>query len=202
MLILHYTGMPDAASALARLCDPAAQVSAHYTVDEDGTVYAHVPEERRAWHAGISHWRGDTDINARSIGIEIVNRGHDHGYRPFPPAQMAAVAVLCRDIMGRHGIAPENVLGHSDVAPARKCDPGELFDWQGLARLGIGVWPEPRPGDDDGDGVAGLLGRYGYDPACPQALLAFQRHFHPQSLTGEPDRETVRRLRALVRQYL
>jgi N-acetylmuramoyl-L-alanine amidase len=212
MLILHYTGMPDAASALARLCDPAAQVSAHYTVDEDGTIYAHVPEARRAWHAGVSHWRGDTDINARSIGIEIVNPGHDHGYRPFPPVQMAAVAALCRDIMGRHGIAPENVLGHSDVAPARKCDPGELFDWQGLARQGIGVWPGPRPGDDGDnagdalsltpDGVAELLGRYGYDAACPQALLAFQRHFHPRSLTGEPDPETVRRLRALLRQYL
>lgn len=202
LLILHYTGMPTAAHALDRLCDPAAQVSAHYTVDEDGTVYAHVPEDRRAWHAGRSSWRGAEDVNSRSIGVEIVNPGHEFGYRPFPPVQMAAVAELCRGIIERHGIAPAGVLGHSDVAPARKEDPGELFDWPDLAARGIGLWPTPSQADDGPISeaeVAALLGRYGYDPAEPRALLAFQRHFHPDRLTGTPDPETVRRLRALLR---
>lgn len=202
LLILHYTGMPTAESALGRLCDPAAQVSAHYTVDEDGTVYAHVREDRRAWHAGLSSWRGRADVNSRSIGIEIVNPGHEFGYRPFPAVQMAAVADLCLDIMGRHGIAPADVLGHSDIAPARKEDPGELFDWRGLAARGIGLWPPPVAADDSADSaedVAALLGRYGYDTAESRALLSFQRHFHPERLTGEPDSETLRRLRALLR---
>ena len=202
LLILHYTGMPTAAHALDRLCDPAAQVSAHYTVDEDGTIYAHVPEDRRAWHAGRSSWLGAEDVNSRSIGVEIVNPGHEFGYRPFPPVQMAAVAELCQGIVARHGIAPADVLGHSDVAPARKEDPGELFDWPGLAAQGIGIWPTPSQADDGpftDTEVATLLGRYGYDPAEPRALLAFQRHFHPECLTGTPDPETVRRLRALLR---
>lgn len=202
LLILHYTGMPTASHALERLCDPAAQVSAHYTVDEDGTIYAHVPEDRRAWHAGRSSWRGVEDVNSRSIGIEIVNPGHEFGYRPFPPVQMAAVAELCQDIVKRHRIAPADVLGHSDVAPTRKEDPGELFDWPELAAQGIGLWPTPSQADDgaftDAE-VAALLGRYGYDPAEPRALLAFQRHFHPYGLTGTPDPETMRRLRALLR---
>ncbi|MBY6260826.1 N-acetylmuramoyl-L-alanine amidase [Azospirillum sp. 412522] len=207
LLILHYTGMPTAAHALERLCDPAAQVSAHYTVDEDGTVYAHVPEDRRAWHAGRSSWHGAGDVNSRSIGVEIVNPGHEFGYRPFPPVQMAAVAELCLGIVERHGIAPADVLGHSDVAPARKEDPGELFDWQGLAAQGLGIWPapaqagsQPDDGPSSGTEIAALLGRYGYDPAEPRSLLAFQRHFQPDSLTGTADAETVRRLRALLRQ--
>ncbi|QCN94911.1 N-acetylmuramoyl-L-alanine amidase [Azospirillum argentinense] len=202
LLILHYTGMPTAESALSRLCEPAAQVSAHYTVDEDGTVYAHVPEDRRAWHAGLSSWRGQADVNSRSIGIEIVNPGHEFGYRPFPAAQMAAVADLCLDIMGRHGIAPADVLGHSDIAPARKEDPGELFDWPGLAARGIGLWPKVCAVDDGPfteEEAADLLKRYGYDSACPRAQLAFQRHFQPDGMTGRADAETVRRLRALTR---
>jgi len=202
LLILHYTGMPTAADALRRLCDPAAQVSAHYTVDEDGTVYAHVPEDRRAWHAGVSSWRGVGDINSRSIGIEIVNPGHEFGYRPFPAAQMDAVAALCVAVMGRHGIRAEDVLGHSDIAPARKEDPGELFDWPWLARAGVGLWPMPSQTDEGpftADEVAELLGRYGYDAAAPRALLSFQRHFLPERMTGAADDETVRRLRALVR---
>ncbi|HEY0834409.1 MAG TPA: N-acetylmuramoyl-L-alanine amidase [Azospirillum sp.] len=202
LLILHYTGMPTARHALERLCDPAAQVSAHYTVDEDGTVYAHVPEERRAWHAGAGSWRGVGDVNSRSIGIEIVNPGHEFGYRPFPPAQMDAVENLCRAVMGRHGIGAADVIGHSDIAPERKEDPGELFDWPRLARAGIGLWPAPAMADDgpfDAAEVRALLARYGYDADCPRALLAFQRHFHPECLSGEPDAETVRRLRALVR---
>ena len=202
LLILHYTGMPSAEDALNRLCDPAAEVSAHYTVDEDGTIYVHVPEDRRAWHAGVSRWRGLGDVNSRSIGVEIVNPGHEFGYRPFPAVQMAAVAELCRDILGRHGIAAADVLGHSDVAPARKEDPGELFDWPGLAARGIGLWPTPSQSDDGpftAEAVGALLGRYGYDPAEPKALLAFQRRFQPEVLSGIPDAETVRRLRALLR---
>ncbi len=202
LLVLHYTGMSDAASALARLCDPAAQVSAHYTVDEDGTVYAHVPEDRRAWHAGVSSWRGRGDVNSRSIGVEIVNPGHEYGYRPFPAVQMESVAALCRDIMGRHGIAPADVVAHSDIAPDRKEDPGELFDWPRLAQEGIGLWPMPSQADGgswDAMGVADLLARIGYDPASPRALLAFQRRYRPWGLTGTADDETVARLRALVR---
>lgn len=202
LLVLHYTGMPDADSALARLCDPAAQVSAHYTVDEDGTVYAHVPEDRRAWHAGVSAWQGRADVNSRSIGIEIVNPGHEFGYRPFPPAQMDAVEALCRDVMGRHGISPADVVAHSDIAPARKEDPGELFDWPRLAAAGIGLWPMPSHEDggpwDEGS-LADLLARIGYDPTAHRALLAFQRRYRPWGLTGTPDSETVARLRALAR---
>ncbi len=127
MLVLHYTGMASGQAALDRLCDPAAKVSAHYTIDEDGTVYAHVAEARRAWHAGLSHWAGVDNVNARSIGIELVNPGHEYGYRAFPDAQIAALIELGRDILAHHAIAPSHVLGHSDVAPARKEDPGELF---------------------------------------------------------------------------
>ena len=143
MLVLHYTGMPSGAAAIDRLCDPAAKVSAHYTVDEDGTVYAHVPEARRAWHAGVSHWAGAANINSRSIGIELVNPGHEFGYRPFPEAQIAALTTLCHGILLRHPIPSWRVLGHSDVAPARKDDPGELFPWKRLAEAGIGLWPAP-----------------------------------------------------------
>ncbi|HRJ61118.1 MAG TPA: N-acetylmuramoyl-L-alanine amidase, partial [Azospirillaceae bacterium] len=150
LLILHYTGMRDAAAALARLTDPASEVSAHYTVDEDGTIYAHVDEERRAWHAGVARWRGEGDVNSRSVGVEIVNPGHDFGYRPFPAAQMRAVADLSKAIMARWGIRPRDVLAHSDVAPTRKQDPGELFDWPWLAAQGVGVSPAPTPADFNG----------------------------------------------------
>src|SRR5262249_36882522 len=144
ILALHYTGMPTAEGALARLCDPAAKVSAHYTIDEDGTIYRHVAEAERAWHAGVSCWAGARDINDRSIGIELVNPGHDFGYRAFPDAQIAAVIELARGIVERNRIPPARVLGHSDVAPKRKIDPGELFPWPRLAAEGLGVWPK-RP---------------------------------------------------------
>ena len=143
MLVLHYTGMRSAAEALRRLTSPEAAVSAHYLIDEDGAVWRLVPEERRAWHAGVSYWRGRRDINSASIGIELVNPGHEFGYRAFPEAQVAALEVLCRDVLSRYQIPPRHVLGHSDVAPARKDDPGELFPWRRLARAGIGLWPEP-----------------------------------------------------------
>lgn len=216
MLILHYTGMETAAGALDRLTDPAARVSAHYTVDEDGTVYAHVEEARRAWHAGVAHWAGASDINARSIGIEIVNPGHAFGYRDFTAPQIAAVIALSKDIIARHGIAPRRVLGHSDVAPARKQDPGERFPWDKLAAAGIGVWS--TAGDagagvlktgDQGVAVQALqhdLQRFGYgltptgvfDAATMSVVTAFQRHFRPAQVTGVADGESRARLADLL----
>ncbi|MGH6989572.1 MAG: N-acetylmuramoyl-L-alanine amidase [Stellaceae bacterium] len=209
MLILHYTGMPTAAAALDRLCDPVARVSAHYLIEEDGTIWRLVPEERRAWHAGESAWRGRHDINARSIGIEIVNPGHEFGYRPFPPAQIAAAATLCGDIVRRRRIVPRSVLGHSDVAPHRKQDPGELFPWPRLAEAGIGLWPDmaatPHRLPASVAEMQEMLAAYGYelpvtgdaDSRTSQVLVAFQRHFRPERCDGIADDETRRRI-ALV----
>ncbi len=216
MLVLHYTGMRSAAEALDRLCDPAAQVSAHYTVDEDGTVFAHVPEDRRAWHAGVAFWQGETDVNGCSIGIELVNPGHEFGYRPFPAAQMRSTTDLCRRLVERYRIRPLRVAGHSDVAPERKTDPGELFDWPMLAAAGVGHWPGAAAGEARGasDPIAddaaeratagAALRRIGYDwpegaadtterdGARQRAILAaFQRRFRPASITGTLDRETA-----------
>lgn len=207
LIILHYTGMETAQQALKRLTDPDSEVSAHYTIDEDGTIYAHVDEELRAWHAGHSFWHGETDINADSIGIEIVNPGHEWGYRPFTGHQMRSVTELCRDIMARHGIEPENVLGHSDIAPARKQDPGEYFPWHELATHGVGVWPSPS--DEDAVKAAGInieraLHDFGYDPRVKlrDNLTAFQRHFVQESFAnghaGEADSLTKTRLYALL----
>jgi N-acetylmuramoyl-L-alanine amidase len=196
MLVLHYTGMTSAEAALDRLCDPAARVSAHYTIGEDGTIYAMVPEDRRAWHAGVSHWAGATDINARSIGIELVNPGHEFGYRGFPDAQVAALITLCHSILVRHPIPSARVLGHSDVAPARKEDPGELFPWPRLAGAGIGLWPQRRESDLGADALA----RFGYDPAAPpdKVITAFQRHFRPRKLDGAWDSECAGLLAGLL----
>jgi N-acetylmuramoyl-L-alanine amidase len=209
ILILHYTGMTSAEAALARMCDPAAKVSAHYCIAEDGTCTRLVDEAKRAWHAGVSAWAGARDINGRSIGIELVNPGHEFGYRPFPEAQMDRLIGLCRDILGRHPIPPERVLGHSDVAPLRKQDPGELFDWPRLAAAGIGLWPSavasvPVPPVAE---VQAMLGRYGYDvpasgaldAATRAVLVAFQRHFRPRDVSGTLDGETAARLLALLR---
>jgi N-acetylmuramoyl-L-alanine amidase len=196
MLVLHYTGMESAEAALSRLTDPAAKVSAHYTVDEDGTIYAHVPEDRRAWHAGVSFWAGVTNINACSIGIELVNPGHEFGYRVFPEAQIAALIPLCQAIIARHAIAPSRVLGHSDVAPARKEDPGELFPWVRLAGAGVGLWPIARSSTL---GTEALM-RFGYDPAAPlgHVIAAFQRHFRPGQVTGAWDSECAGLLAGLL----
>lgn len=217
MLILHYTGMPTGEAALERLRDPAAKVSAHYLVEEDGRVFALAPEARRAWHAGVSYWAGETDINAASIGIEIVNPGHDHGYRPFPDRQIAAVIALIGDIRSRWTIPDGRILGHSDVAPARKQDPGELFPWQALAEAGHGWWVEPpdAPGDalalgDEGLGVMTLtagLARLGYgleasalfDQATVTVVQAFQRHWVQSRFDGVADGATRARLMALLR---
>jgi len=183
MLVIHYTGMQSAEAALQRLCDPAAKVSAHYVIDEDGAVIELVEEDKRAWHAGVAFWRGQTDINARSIGIELVNPGHEFGYRDFTEFQMAALETLAADILSRHAVPPRNVVGHSDVAPARKQDPGELFDWQRLAKAGIGLWNEEGPeeiSEGDGEGVEEMLATFGYDVTDPDAAMtAFQRHFGP-----------------------
>jgi len=191
MVVLHYTGMPTGEEALARLCDPAAKVSAHYLIDEDGTVVSLVPEEKRAWHAGRAYWRGITDVNSASIGIELVNPGHEWGYRPFPDAQMEALLPLLADIVDRHDISPTNVVGHSDVAPARKTDPGELFDWERLARLRLAL-PVPKPKMwlvYDNPGAFYLaLERFGYDITDGRAAVrAFQRRWRPKIIDGEID---------------
>ncbi|WP_076068666.1 N-acetylmuramoyl-L-alanine amidase [Sphingomonas montana] len=202
MLVLHYTGMADAESAIARLCDPAAKVSAHYVLDEDGTLYRLVDEGDRAWHAGRSRWRGMVDVNAISIGIEIVNPGHEHGYRPFPAAQMDRLVPLVGDIVERHGILPVNVVGHSDIAPARKEDPGELFDWPRLARHRLAV-ARPKLAFRDPHWTPGgflvALERFGYDVADgPAAVRAFQRRFRPETVDGVADGECRAILLALL----
>lgn len=200
MLVLHYTGMETEEAALARLCDPDARVSAHYLVGEGGGVWRLVEEAERAWHAGLSFWRGATDINARSIGIEIVNPGHEFGYRPFPEPQMAAVIDLARAILARHPIPPRNVVGHADVAPRRKLDPGELFDWRRLAESGIGLWPEDSEACVlDPEEIRRMLAVVGYETEDLFATLkAFQRHFRPARVNGRIDFETARRLRGLI----
>ncbi len=217
MLVLHYTGMASGEAALARMRDPDAKVSAHYMVEEDGRVFALVPEERRAWHAGVSFWLGQTDINSLSVGIEIVNPGHDLGYTPFPDAQIAAVIDLIADIRTRWIIPDERILGHSDVAPGRKVDPGELFPWKRLAEAGHGLWVEPPPapgaslgGGDEGTGVFALqagLTRLGYDCApsgvyddwTATVVRAFQSHWRQTDVAGAADGETRARLMALLR---
>jgi N-acetylmuramoyl-L-alanine amidase len=208
MLVLHYTGMQSAAAALDRLCDPEAQVSSHYLVEEDGTIWRLVAEERRAFHAGVSCWLGERDLNYVSIGIEIVNPGHEWGYREFPEKQMRAVEMLCRDIVARRRVPSYRIVGHSDIAPDRKADPGERFDWQRLARAGIGLWPRSSPdvASHRGRGVGVIhrtaaladLARIGYcvSRGTEQiALAAFQRRFRPERWDGLLDFETSLRLR-------
>ena len=194
MVVLHYTGMEDAPSALSRLRDSGSKVSAHYFVTEEGQVARLVDEDKRAWHAGRAFWRGVTDINSASIGIEIVNPGHEFGYRPFPEPQMEALVPLVADIVRRHSIRPPYVVGHSDIAPGRKQDPGELFDWARLARLGLAMERPTRnlidPLWTDG-GFLLALERYGYDVHEPKAAIsAFQRRFRPELIDGEIDGET------------
>lgn len=217
MLLLHYTGMKSAEEALQRLCDPRAEVSSHYLVEEDGTIWQLVPEARRAWHAGASFWKGERDVNGRSIGIEIVNPGHEFGYRPFPEAQIEALIGLCRDILARHAIPAERVLAHSDVAPSRKEDPGELFPWARLAAEGIGLWEEPSPvsggrffqAGDAGQPVEALqsmLALFGYEVSVDgrfeartqAAVAAFQRHFRPERVDGVADMSTIETLHRLL----
>ncbi len=217
ILLLHYTGMASAEAACRWLCNPHSGVSCHYLVDERGGIVQSVEEDKRAWHAGQSFWHGETDINSHSIGIEIHNRGHEADYPDFPDRQMAAVIALARDILARHPIPPQRVLAHSDIAPRRKLDPGEKFDWRRLHEAGIGHWVEPEPifGDpglgpgDEGDAVLAVqeeLAAYGYDvprnrcfdAATEAAVAAFQRHFRPERVDGRADRSTRVTLARLV----
>ena len=219
MIVLHYTGMQDGKAALERLRAPESRVSSHYVVFEDGHIVQCVPETRRAWHAGESYWGGDTDINSRSIGIEIVNPGHEFGYPDYPRRQIAAVTALCRSILTRRRqMRPDLVLGHSDVAPSRKQDPGEKFPWGLLGESNIGHWVRPAPitlegtslkPDDRGDAVARLqrsLHEYGYaieetgvyDDETRTVVTAFQRHFRPERVDGIADASTLLTVRALM----
>jgi len=202
MIVLHYTGMQDAESAIARLRDPEAKVSCHYLVTEDGTILRMVDEDQRAWHAGRSHWRSIDDVNSASTGIEIVNPGHDWGYRSFPDEQVAAVMELVADIQARHGITRGNIVGHSDITPARKRDPGELFPWGALARRRLAL---PRPTKNLMDpmwteaGFCLALERFGYDVTDRMAaIMAFQRRFRPELIDGEIDAECRMILLALL----
>jgi N-acetylmuramoyl-L-alanine amidase len=218
MIVLHYTGMADAEAALELLRARGSDVSAHYFVFEDARIIQMVPESRRAWHAGKAHWAGETDINSCSIGIEIANPGHDHGYPDFPKRQIAAVTALCRSIQTRNTIPPERVLAHSDVAPARKQDPGEKFPWRTLYDSGVGNWVKPAPilnfGQrlslgSRGDAVVALqksLGEYGYgidisgeyDSITCEIVSAFQRHFRPERVDGVADPSTRSTLQELL----
>ena len=195
MIVLHYTGMKSEQTALDRLIDPTSGVSAHYVVFENGDIYNPVDEESRAWHAGISFWRGETDTNSRSIGIEIANPGHEFGYTPFPDAQIDALIALCKDILSRRRILA--VLGHSDVAPTRKQDPGELFPWSKLAENGIGFWTNDfcQPVGS----IKQMLSSIGYDTTdLNAAVTAFQRHFYPEALLSDGKR-TAERISAVLK---
>jgi N-acetylmuramoyl-L-alanine amidase len=217
MLVLHYTGMDSSDAALDWLTQEESKVSAHYLVDEAGRIAQIVAERDRAWHAGQSLWAGETDLNSCSIGIEIHNPGHDFDYPDFPEMQMRAVEALCLDIFSRHAIAPERVLAHSDIAPGRKRDPGEKFDWARLARAGIGIWIEPAAlgGDlglglgDEGETVAALQRKlaafgYGVEPTgtygkgLEQVIQAFQRRFRPAQIDGRADASTIATLDRLI----
>ncbi len=216
-LILHYTGMATGEAALRALTDPASEVSAHYLIWEDGAIDQLVAESDRAWHAGRSWWKGESDLNSASIGIEIVNPGHDGGSPPFPDRQIEATIALAQDIGARWTIAPERVLAHSDVAPARKRDPGEAFPWATLWRGGVGHWAEPAPlvgpplfaHEEESPSVRAvqaMLALYGYgveitgvyDRQTRLVVLAFQRHFRPERVDGEADASTMATLKALI----
>lgn len=190
MLVLHYTDMLCAEDALQRMCDPETEVSAHYLIDEAGDIYQLVDEEKRAWHAGLSYWRGASDVNSRSIGIELANPGHTNGLQPYPTVQMNSLISLSVDILSRHPISPRNVIGHSDIAPGRKQDPGHLFDWQKLADNGIGLWP--GYGEVISlDLLPRMLKQIGYEAGDADTIEAFQRHYRPSSIDGVADQETA-----------
>ncbi len=183
MLVLHYTGLPTLTDSLEALADGPKEVSSHYLIDIDGTIYHLVPEDRRAWHAGLSYWRGERDINSRSIGIELQHPDGNAG--PYPEAQIASLIPLCQAILKRHPISPRNVVGHSDIAPDRKEDPGTYFPWKRLAEAGIGIWPEPSDGMDETIRVSKVLHAIGYDPDADEVMAAFQRRFMPEHLNSD-----------------
>ena len=219
LLMLHYTGMKNGAEALALLTNPLSEVSCHYLVWEDGRIFQLVPEAARAWHAGKGSWKGESDINSHSIGIEIVNGGHAQGLPPYPPVQIEAVIALCKDIMTRHGMPAHHLLAHSDTAPTRKEDPGEHFPWSLLAQHGLGLWPDPPPlqtaspptyqAGDEGPPIRALqtlLSVIGYpaqitgvyDPLTEHIMRAIQRRYRPQAITGRADADTLALLKALL----
>ncbi len=220
LLLLHYTNMASAEAAIEWLCNPESQVSCHYLVAEDGNITQMVDEEHRAWHAGAACWKGARDINSCSIGIELANVGPDFGYPDFPEIQMLAVETLCHDILSRHNIPPERVLAHSDIAPSRKIDPGEKFDWQRLYKAGIGLWVEPEP-IDEGEGLhegetnkhilnlQNALATYGYDinvtgtydEQTQNVVTAFQRHFRQARVDGIADFSTLKTLHDLLHAF-
>ena len=216
MIVLHYTGMKSAKAALEHLCDSKAEVSAHYVIQENGKTHHLVPDDKRAWHAGKSFWSGQTDINSASIGIEIVNPGHEFGYHEFPEKQINAVIKLCQKLMEQYDISPARVLGHSDVAITRKIDPGHLFPWAKLAQDNVGLWPLPTEMDYQAaediilndDALHELLSAFGYnyEPPLNETIRAFHRHYAPEKFSScddtpdEPDIATAAKLLSLIRQ--
>lgn len=215
MIILHYTGMETGKEALQRLCDPASEVSAHYVIEESGRIHHLVDDDKRAWHAGVSYWNGITDLNSTSLGIEIVNKGHDFGYEDFPQKQMDAVINLCKKLQKIYSISDDNILGHSDIAPGRKIDPGEKFPWERMTREGVGLWPAPQEMDYQAaedlilnqDAAMELLVSFGYNPEIDFAILMqeFHRHFYPEKFkdgqnSQEPDVGSIAKLLSLIRQ--
>ena len=203
ILVLHYTGMPETTQALERMCDPTTKVSAHYLIDIDGQVLQLISENKRAWHAGISSWRGNCNINDRSIGIELANPGHEHGYQKFSSPQIESLIKIAKRTIARYPIPARNVIGHSDISPTRKKDPGELFDWHTLALEGIGHWPESSKITNikhiDKSNLELALKEYGYETSDLTAtIVAFQRHFLPNRCDGLPDREMFHKLAILI----
>ncbi len=196
MLVIHYTGMQTCDSAIARMCSPVSRVSAHFCIQEDGNILQLVKEENRAWHAGVAFWRGFTNINSRSIGIEVVNPGHDFGYAAFPNEQILSLENLCLDLLARHDIPAQNIVGHSDIAPRRKRDPGELFPWERMASLGIGLWPDKISSTVSEPAIN--LGCYGYEiESLKSTIEAFQRHYRQNCVNGVWDFDCAARLAAL-----
>ena len=199
ILVIHYTGMQSLDQALQRLMSSNSQVSAHYLISRKGEIFKLVSEEKRAWHAGVSYWRGETDINSYSIGIELENPGHEFGYSKFPKSQMSVLTELCVEIINKYSISPENIVGHSDIAPRRKKDPGELFDWKSLAKKGVGLWPEPILNKITVKSFEKSLNDFGYEVVdLRSTVTAFQRHYLPDTVSGISDATTQKTLATLM----
>ena len=199
ILVIHYTGMQSLDQALQRLMSSNSQVSAHYLISRKGEIFKLVSEEKRAWHAGVSYWRGETDINSYSIGIELENPGHEFGYSKFPKSQMSVLTELCVELINKYSISPENIVGHSDIAPRRKKDPGELFDWKSLAKKGVGLWPEPILNKITLESFEKSLNDFGYEIVdLRSTITAFQRHYLPDKVSGISDATTQKTLATLL----
>tara|TARA_Y100000994_G_scaffold43123_1_gene33679 strand:- start:19 stop:696 length:678 start_codon:yes stop_codon:yes gene_type:complete len=199
ILVIHYTGMKSVDQALQRLTSSNSQVSAHYLISRKGEIFKLVSEEKRDWHAGVSYWRGETDINSYSIGIELENPGHEFGYSKFPKGQMSVLTELCVEVINKYSISPENIVGHSDIAPRRKKDPGELFDWKSLAKKGVGLWPEPILNKITLESFEKSLNDFGYEVVdLRSTITAFQRHYLPDTVSGISDATTQKTLATLM----